>query len=62
MSLIKPWMQRTQILLGDEKLQKIVDSHVLVVGLGGVGGMAAEMICREGDKKICTAFFIDKLR
>lgn len=52
MSLIKPWMQRTQILLGDEKLQKIVDSHVLVVGLGGVGGMAAEMICRAGVRKI----------
>ncbi len=52
MSLIKPWMQRTQILMGDEKLQKIVDSHVLVVGLGGVGGMAAEMICRAGVGKM----------
>ena len=31
------WMQRTRLLLGDEKLEMIRRSHVLVVGLGGVG-------------------------
>ena len=36
------------MLLGDEKLEKLRSSHVLVVGLGGVGAWAAEMICRAG--------------
>lgn len=49
---IKPWMGRTRLLMGDEKLEKIVGSHVLVVGLGGVGGVAAEMICRAGVKQM----------
>ena len=42
------WLSRTQMLLGDEKLEKLRSSHVLVVGLGGVGAWAAEMICRAG--------------
>lgn len=42
------WMERTELLLGGEKLSKLRDSHVLVVGLGGVGAYAAEMICRSG--------------
>lgn len=45
-------MQRTGILLGEEKVEKIVDAHVLVVGLGGVGGICAEMICRAGVRKM----------
>jgi tRNA A37 threonylcarbamoyladenosine dehydratase len=36
------------MLLGDEKLENLRSSHVLVVGLGGVGAWAAEMICRAG--------------
>ena len=42
------WLSRTQMLLGDEMLEKLRSSHVLVVGLGGVGAWAAEMICRAG--------------
>lgn len=45
---VKPWMGRTQLLLGAEKLNKLVNSNVLVVGLGGVGGIAAEMVARAG--------------
>jgi tRNA A37 threonylcarbamoyladenosine dehydratase len=52
MSNIKPWMQRTRMLLGDKTLEKVVNSHVLIVGLGGVGGVAAEMIARAGVKKM----------
>jgi tRNA A37 threonylcarbamoyladenosine dehydratase len=48
MKEVKPWMGRTQLLLGEEKLHKLVNSNVLVVGLGGVGGIAAEMIARAG--------------
>lgn len=42
------WQQRTQLLLGDEKMERLRQAHVLVVGLGGVGAYAAEMICRAG--------------
>lgn len=42
------WQQRTELLLGEEKMSRIRNSHVLVVGLGGVGAYAAEMICRAG--------------
>ncbi|BEH00218.1 tRNA threonylcarbamoyladenosine dehydratase [Bacteroides sedimenti] len=40
--------QRTQLLLGEEKMNRLRKAHVLVVGLGGVGAYAAEMICRAG--------------
>jgi tRNA A37 threonylcarbamoyladenosine dehydratase len=52
MKEIKPWMGRTQLLLGKEKLSKLINSNVLVVGLGGVGGIAAEMIARAGVGKM----------
>ena len=42
------WQQRTEFLLGKDKMQRLRSSHVLVVGLGGVGAYAAEMICRAG--------------
>lgn len=42
------WLSRAELFLGKEKLQKLQNSHVLVVGLGGVGAYAAEQICRAG--------------
>ncbi|PSK89765.1 tRNA threonylcarbamoyladenosine dehydratase [Taibaiella chishuiensis] len=42
------WLSRTELLIGKDKLQKLVNSHVLVVGMGGVGSFAAEFICRSG--------------
>lgn len=42
------WKQRTELLLGEEKSNRLKNAHVLVVGLGGVGAYAAEMICRAG--------------
>lgn len=49
---VQPWMGRTELLLGNERLKKLVNSNVLVVGLGGVGGIAAEMIARSGVGKM----------
>ncbi len=46
------WKQRTEILLGSEKVERLKNAHVLVVGLGGVGAYAAEMICRAGVGKM----------
>ena len=45
---MEDWQQRTRLLLGDEKTERLRRAHVLVVGLGGVGAYAAEMICRAG--------------
>jgi tRNA A37 threonylcarbamoyladenosine dehydratase len=42
------WLTRTELLLDKEKLEKLKNASVLVVGLGGVGAYAAEMICRSG--------------
>ncbi len=42
------WLTRTELLLGEEKLKKLKSANVLVVGMGGVGAYAAEMICRAG--------------
>jgi len=42
------WLSRTELLLGEEKIKGLQQSNVLVVGLGGVGAYAAEMICRAG--------------
>lgn len=42
------WLERTELLIGQEALQKLNKSHVLVVGLGGVGSYAAETLVRSG--------------
>ncbi len=42
------WQERTELLLGQERLQKLADSTVAVIGLGGVGAYAAEMLARAG--------------
>jgi tRNA A37 threonylcarbamoyladenosine dehydratase len=42
------WLSRTELLIGKEKLTSLHDKHVLIAGLGGVGAMAAEQICRAG--------------
>src|SRR6478736_6009406 len=42
------WLSRTELLIGKEKLERLMNAHVLVVGMGGVGSFAAEFICRSG--------------
>lgn len=46
------WLSRTELLLTPEITEKIKQSNVLVVGLGGVGAYAAEMIARAGVGKM----------
>lgn len=45
-------MERTQLLVGEKGLDKLINSHVLIVGLGGVGSYAAEAIARSGVGKM----------
>ncbi len=46
------WLGRTQLIVGRESLEILSQKHVLVVGLGGVGSFAAELICRGGVGKM----------
>ena len=39
---------RTAMLLGDDAMQKLSNSHVAVFGVGGVGGYAVEALARSG--------------
>ena len=45
---MEQWQERTSMLLGEETLARLAASRVMVVGLGGVGAYAAEMLCRAG--------------
>lgn len=42
------WQERTLLLLGQDKMERLRQAHVLVVGTGGVGAYAAEMLVRAG--------------
>ncbi len=42
------WLQRGELILGEEKQERLKKARLLIVGLGGVGSWAAEMLCRAG--------------
>lgn len=41
-------MTRTELLLGKDQVNTLRQKHVLIAGLGGVGGYTAEAVCRAG--------------
>ena len=43
-----PPFARTQLLLGKQAMERLADAHVIVFGLGGVGGNAVEALVRSG--------------
>lgn len=49
------WLERTELLIGKEKVNSLSTKHVLIVGLGGVGAYAAEQICRAGVGELTIA-------
>lgn len=49
------WLERTTLLLGHDKVETLRRANVLVVGLGGVGAYAAEMIARAGVGRMTIA-------
>lgn len=42
------WLQRSELLIKSEGIEKLKKANVLVVGLGGVGSFAAEFLARAG--------------
>ncbi|MBO5916927.1 MAG: tRNA threonylcarbamoyladenosine dehydratase [Bacteroidales bacterium] len=42
------WTQKTEYLVGAEKLQRFAAARILVVGVGGVGAFVAEFLARAG--------------
>lgn len=48
----KNWLERTELLIKDKGTEKLRNSSILVVGLGGVGSFAAEFLARAGIGKM----------
>jgi tRNA A37 threonylcarbamoyladenosine dehydratase len=44
-------------LVGDRAMKKLMESHVMIIGLGGVGSWAAESILRSGVGKVTLVDF-----
>ncbi len=42
------WLERTELLLNQDKMARLKNAHVLIVGLGGIGSFAGEFIARAG--------------
>ena len=52
--------KRTESLIGKEKLDMLKSATVFIIGVGGVGGFAAEAIARAGIENICLVDY-DKI-
>ncbi len=46
------WQTRTELLIGEEGIDILKKSSVAIIGLGGVGAYAAEMLVRAGVHKL----------
>ena len=49
---MKEQFSRTAQLLGNENVEKLFDKHVIIFGVGGVGGYVVEALARSGVGKI----------
>ncbi len=49
---IPQWLERTELLVGKDKMPFILQKNILIVGMGGVGSFAAEYMVRAGVQKI----------
>ena len=44
----KEWLERTELLIKEEGIERLQNANILIVGLGGVGSFAAEFLVRSG--------------
>lgn len=51
------YMERTHLLVGDFGLQRLQQAHVVVAGVGGVGGSCVEALGRAGIGKLTLVDF-----
>lgn len=49
---IPQWLERTNLLIGEDSIFQLQNSNILLVGLGGVGSYAGEFLVRAGIGKI----------
>ena len=42
------WLQRTELLIKEEGIERLQSANILIVGLGGVGSFATEFLVRAG--------------
>lgn len=59
MKRTKGIFQRTELLLGSERMDKISEKRVIIFGIGGVGSWCAESLIRTG---ICRLTIVDSDR
>ncbi len=45
---LENWTERTELLIGSNGVEYLKNSHILIAGLGGVGGFTAEILARAG--------------
>lgn len=55
----KSFKTRTGLIIGDEGLNKLKESNVIIFGVGGVGSFAAEAIARAGVGNLTIVDFDD---
>ena len=56
------FLQRTELLIGSNNIEKLKNSNVIVFGLGGVGGATVEALVRAGIGELSIVDFdtVDK--
>ena len=52
MAIEQAIFRRTELLLGNETLQRIADKRVIIFGVGGVGSWCAESLIRSGIRRL----------
>ena len=52
MNLKKGIFQRTELLLGKERMDRIMSKNVIIFGIGGVGSWCAESLIRSGIQRL----------
>ncbi len=55
--MLEERLERSIAILGKEKFDKLVNSSVMIIGVGAVGGYALEMVTRLGIKNITVVDF-----